>query len=529
MKRIERPDGTLTLYSYEMKTAGGTTTNDVNQASIWITTMDEGYPNSALNAISVGSRTVTTTNRAGVIVETKKIDIGSGLKVSHTIATQFDSAGRIQTLTDVLSGKSELTIYDCCSLSSKTDQRGLITTFSEVNGSSLQSAQGITTKTDQVGLETITTRQGTDGSWLELSRTTTNLAGETASSHTLGSGTTTYTRDTTIDGFQRLTTTYGDGGTKVDLSYQDGKPYKTMGTAGPSMLYETGYEENVNANGTITTCRWDKQTALNPDGSPTAEWSRTWTDFAGRQWKTDSSAGAFTLTFYNSDGQVSKSVDADEVTTLIEYDSFGEITTAIDMDRDNVIDKDGTDRITKTTKAYTTRAGAVVEQTTTEMWLADGSDIRSTVSITDRSVDGLQTWTKVGGLTTATMEMPTGGTWAGNWTVTTNYPDSSSSVDTYTSGRLVRRARKDSAGIVIQDSQLEYDAHGRLWKQTDGRGAQSITLYRTAANPGAGGHPLCSDQVLTIQAPPRLAGGIGPITTFGYDSMGRQVLLTDSL
>ncbi|MFH1498058.1 MAG: hypothetical protein ABII82_09565, partial [Verrucomicrobiota bacterium] len=71
------------------------------------------------------------------------------------------------------------------------------------------------------------------------------------------------------------------------------------------------------------------------DNGGDSEWIRIDYDFQGRPWKTSYPypAGAASYTYYNSGGQVIRSVDADGVTELYDYDSAGRREYhAIDMD-----------------------------------------------------------------------------------------------------------------------------------------------------------------------------------------------------
>ncbi|MCX6854118.1 MAG: hypothetical protein NTV80_04340, partial [Verrucomicrobia bacterium] len=262
----------------------------------------------------------------------------------------------------------------------------------------------------------------------------------------------------------------------------------------------------------------------------TAEGTRTWTDFAGRVWKVDMAHGGVNRSHYNAVGQLIKQVDADSVTTLYAYDSEGQVTvTALDMNRDDSIGYSGTDRITRTTRSVTTRAGTTVQRSLTEVWATDNSAASSTLSITDQSVDGLQRWQEQGNLTTQQYDQPVGGSWAGSWTSTTLYPDNSSSVQTYTLGRMTSSVRRDALNALVESSTNVPDAHGRVSTQTDGRGAVTTLIYETQPNPVSGGYSISADLLYQLKSPPQTLSGTIPVTTYLYDAMGRRTTTTDAL
>lgn len=525
---VERPDGTKSLYSYEMRDDTNALTQDRNLAVAWIDRVETGVADAGTGAIVLGTRTETTTNRKGVTIESKSWDITSSIMIANSRIDSWDNQGRALLEANLLSGRTTQTSYNCCGVDSRKDEHGISTSYASTPSSNSASRLGVTVTTTQTGSTTISTRMGTDGTISEMSRSTTNLAGEPISAYSRGGGLVTQSMDVS-NGYQRHTTTNEDGGTIIEFSYQDGSPYSIGGTAASPARYESGVQE-VTEDGLTYNSRWSKTLALDSTGSATQEWTKTWTDMLGRTVKTETSFGAVTRSFYNSVGQLVKTTDADNVTTLYAYDSLGQLNvTALDMDRDGVIDYDGTDRITRTTRTFTTAHGTKVERTVQEVWATDGSDVPTTVTTSERSLDGLQSWTTQGTLVTQRIEQPGGNGWDGNWSVTTIYPDNSALKETYTNGRLSSQVRTDANNVVIGSTSIDYDAHGRVWRTTDGRGAVTEHTYEQQPNPVAGGYPVTADLVLTTRTPPKELGGTGPLTTFHYDAMGRTDLVTDAL
>lgn len=528
-KSVINPDGTGQLITYTADTVDPVT-GLLNAAQV-TTITKSGAWNVGRTDITAGTQTTSKVNRQGQVIESKTTDIDSGLTIAHTQATDLDAYGRILTELNVLSGQEQHTVYDCCGLASTTDYRGITTTYARSATENSQTTLGVTSKTVTQGLTTLTLRQGSDLQWLEMSRSTVNVAGETVSSYSRSPGAVTQTYAHDLTNHREVhTQTFADGGTVITTTYPDGTPDRTTGTAVHPALREEGVQLGVNVDGVTQNVRWVKESALTAAGALSGEWTRTWTDFAGRVWKMDSANGGVSRTHYNAIGQRIKAVDPDGVATLFAYDTEGQlIVTAVDMDRDDVIDYNGTDRITRSTKSYTTRAGAVVERQVTEVWDTDNVNTPVTLRTADRSADGLQSWITEGTLTTQSIEDPDSGGWDGSWTVTTIYPDTSTMLATYTSGRLSSQVRRDSASSIVDRSDFQYDAHGRLWKVADGRSATTTQTYEQKTNPVSGGSPVTADLVETVLTPPKEIAGTGSLTTNSYDAMGRKETVTDAL
>ncbi|MCX6856556.1 MAG: hypothetical protein NTV80_16815 [Verrucomicrobia bacterium] len=523
--------GHKTLHTYKMLDAAGLETTQVNAARLWLHQTEQGSADTSSGLITHGTRTETATNKLGVAIYTKQWDVETALLISHQLAVTWDEAGRVLISENVLSGRTSQSVYDCCGLESTTDERGLTTTYTRTSTEETQTTAGVTTKTVTSGLTKIQLRKGADGSWLELGRQTVNLAGETVSSYSRGTGLVLESRTHGVANQREVhTRTFADGGVSTETRYPDGTLDRVTGTATRPMLHEVGVEAGVNVDGVIQNVVWEKDSALDDTGALSGEWTRSWTDMAGRVWKLDTANGGVNRSHYNTAGQLIKQVDADNVTTLYAYDDQGRLSvTALDMDRNGVIDYNGTDRISRTTHSVTPRAGATVQRTITEVWATDGSPNASVISTQDQSVDGLQNWQEQGGLTTQQYDQPVGGTWAGSWTTTTLYPDNSTSVQTYTLGRLTSSVRKDALNVLVESTSTTHDPHGRVITQTDGRGAVTTLIYDSQPNPVSGGYSISADLLYQLESPPQTVGGTIPVTTYLYDAMGRRTTTTDAL
>jgi RHS repeat-associated protein len=234
---------------------------------------------------------------------------------------------------------------------------------------------------------------------------------------------------------------------------------------------------------------------------------------AGRGSVVKSANGGESVAEYNNLGQLVKSTDADGVSSLFEYDGRGQQTvTALDVDGNGQIGYGGSDRISRTRRFVTTRAGAgTVSRTETERWMRDGANAPVVVSQSDTSVTGDQSWT-TSGTQTSHQQIIYGA--PSDWTVTSTQPDGSKQIQTYTGGRLVSSVLQDSGGGQLGGTTYTYDAHGRVASTTDARnGTSSVTYYTT-------------DEVASTTTPAPGGGGGAQTTSIVYDAAGRQDIVT---
>jgi RHS repeat-associated protein len=244
---------------------------------------------------------------------------------------------------------------------------------------------------------------------------------------------------------------------------------------------------------------------------------KTYNDLAGRPYKTVYPDGAVATLFYNTKGQMVRQVDPDGVTTLFAYNCLGERTvTAVDVNRDGIINYNGTDRVARTTRSCLGAHGTAVQRVITEVWDTDNVDTPRTASMVDTSASGLQTWQTVDGLTTHTQTVLNGG---GARTATTTAPDGTVTEQTFLNDRLLTTLTQHPSLGTLASASREYDPHGRLHAATDARtGTTTYTYYD-------------DDQIHTITTPdpdPNRSGdGYDPqVTTYTYDSAGRVQTVT---
>jgi YD repeat-containing protein len=253
------------------------------------------------------------------------------------------------------------------------------------------------------------------------------------------------------------------------------------------------------------------------DANAETEWTKTYTDFAGRtvQQEFPAASGTVAATMaYNALGQLARQTEVEDpasgngVQTLFAYNSEGDPEfTVLDWDRDDVIDHAGLDRINQTTTDVYSRSGTTVRRTTARVWHADNTDASTLVSTTEQDGYGNRSWRTdaAGAVTSTTVARTT----PGAWTVTATAPDDSQQVQTYTGGRLASSATYTSTSVLNLQTTYAYDAHGRLSSQTDARTGPVAFTYTNR------------DEVLTATV-----NNGTETTTNTYDALGNLLTLT---
>jgi RHS repeat-associated protein len=505
LQSVKNPDGAMSFYTYSVSG---------NQKT---TTVKTGQPNASSSEIVNGTSTVTVVDVGGNTISETSYDIASNLLLTSATSTQFDTFGR-PTRIEYNDGTFTAASYGCCGIDSTTDREGITTTYVYDSLQRIISSTraGITTLNayDAEGRVLTTIRKGNDGSEITTNRSSYDLAGRLTSSTDALNHTTRFTETIDSSGHTVKTTTFPNalndtdpGGTRIETFAKDGSLLSVSGTAVHPLKYEYG----VDADG-----RFTKEIRVGNGGAET-EWVKTYTDMAGRTFKTVAADGATSQSFFNNQGQLIKALDADRVTTLFSYNGKGEQEySALDMNRNDAIDVNGTDRITRTQNQVATAHGTTVRQTTTTVWTTDGAGTTSTITVTETSADGLRSWNTGFGLTTQTQTAYDG---KGGRTATIANPDGSSSVSQYQDGRLMSVTQKDSANVQIARTSFAYDAHGRLLTTTDARTGATTNTYDNA------------DQLTSVMTPVPGPGLSTQTTSYSYDNLGRrsQATLPDKL
>lgn len=495
---VLNPDQSFVLYQHDETATTRTTT-------VW-----QGQPNAAKTAVVSGTKTVTTEDLFGHLQSKVITDVASNLVLSSGAATTFDSFGRA-TRIDYTDGTFETFSYACCGLESTTDREGVSTTFiyDDLGRVARATRAGIATLTsyDPDGRVLTVSRQGTDNSIIVQQTNTFDLAGRQTTTKDALNRTTSFAETVNGSGNTVKTTTQPDTGTKITTHAKDGSVLSVAGTAARQLSYEYGVE----ADGVFT-----KEVRLGSSGQ-TTEWTKSYVDFAGRSYKVLHADGAFERSYFNSLGQLSKSVDPDGVVTLMAYNARGELeVTAVDLNANDTIDYTGADRVSRRQADVTTHGTYNVQRTTSQVWETLNQDTPTTVAVSEVYAGGLRTWQTVRGLTASSVTVLDG---SGGKTVTATAPDGALTIQVFANGRLQSNTVKTAANVQVYATTFGYDVHGRLQTATDARNGATTYTY------------FADDQVQSVVTPDpdttRSGNGYdAQTTTFGYDTAGRQNLVT---
>ncbi len=493
---VINPDGTMTLYGYYSETIpdpGYSGDGAPPQIQVQRTTTYSGQPDSSFQNVISGRVSNEIQDTFGNLVSRAEFDISTGALLASEIVTARDAFGR-PTRIDYLDGSFITRTYDCCGLAEETDREGITTTYNTDHVVSLDldgngtpetyygttvTRAGISTHTltDPLGRAFKTIIQGTDGRLIVQDERHYNVLGDLDWSKDALGRVTTYSQTNQNDFIVR-TTTFPDGGQSIESTYPDGSAYETKGNAVQGLRYSYDVRQDNGVWVQTTT-----QTRLEADGSLSPEYTTTYTDFAGRAYKTeypwpDGPGPVFATRTYNAQGQLVASIDPDGLTTLYTYNGRGELeTTALDLTNPGVIDFGGTDRITRTTSSVENSAlrGTVVRKTITELWETNGVSQSTVLQTSETSADGTQTWSTQYGLATHTTTALDRANQ--RRTVTTENPDHTSTVTVFEQGRQKSVTRLDKNGARVTQTTFAYDPFGRLQTQTDARNGPTTYTY----------------------------------------------------
>src|SRR6266498_1468167 len=524
---IKNPDGTLALYSY------------ATNATELTTTISEGQPGGTdTNSVAEGTQTILV---EGTLGESKSRTvypiIAGNVDTSKTLVRESysyssgDPFKLTPTVTN-LDGTITSGTPGCCAApgpESITDKDGTTTSFTydALRRRNSSTTLGITTTNilDALGRSLATIRIGTNGtgSQITLQQTLFDVAGRRFKSTNALSGVTTNTEGLDGNGYFVRTNSYPNGGTRIATYLREGALKELSGTAVHPARFEYDAEyAGTNSAGTSLTNYFVREIRLTSSGG-TNEWTKTYYDLAGRPWKTVY-AGATTptsLNFYNNKGQLTNQVDPDGVTNLFQYNGKGELEyTVLDMDRDGVIDLDGTDRVTRLVSTVITNGtlGTNVFRTQTFVWTQDTVDASIPLATLEQSLEGLRTWTTISNGTTAVVSKgQTGYAGSGNRYLTNTAPDGSYVVNAFSYGRLSSVTRYSASGSQIGQTGYGYDEHGRVQSVTDARSGTTTYGYNNA------------DLITSVTSPTPGTGQGLQTTITDYDNMGRptRVALAD--
>jgi RHS repeat-associated protein len=463
-----------------------------------------GEPDAAGTNIIRGVKTITLAGPCSEPLSKTVIDIESGITIDSEVFSEFDSQFRPKKTT-YLDGTFSWTDYGCCGPINATNRNGVVMTFEKdaLSRTTSTKVNGIimTNLLDSKGRKFAEGRWPTSGSLLILGSRKFNSRGEVVTETNALSQVT--TMGDTISNYQRnATNTYADGSTLTNTYYRDGRLEKVTGTSAHPVRFEYGVESEGGVQR-----YFEKEIKLTASGSDTSEWSKRYSDVAGRNYKTVLSDAATIQTFWNVKGQQIKTIDADGVVQLKQYNGEGEVEyTAVDEDRDGVIDFAGLDRVQRTQRLVTTAHGYNVIQSKSYLWATNSSAVSNLVSISEQSTDGFRSWQTSFGLTRSSVRTTPINA---SWTVTATEPDNTYSITLSQTGRLASVTRYDSNNVQIAKTTYGYDTHGRQHQTTDARNGTTTQAYNSA------------DQVISVTTPVAGNGQGAQTTSVEYDNRGR--------
>lgn len=493
--KISQPDGVVETFSRAEQTA-------YQSAYYSLDTQIQGFTNSS-GSIVRGTKTDEYRNllnyRLAYRVTT---DVASGLTIGRE-AYYYDQDGHL-TNTVYLDGTQATQSFDCCHLQSSVDRMGVATAYSydALDRQSYVLRDGVTTWTEYSPSGNIlkTHRIGSDSSDILTSQATYDSTGQLLSNTDAVNRTTAYTNWMDVNGQTVRMTTNPDNGTRIEVHAKDGRLVQISGTAVYGSRYEYGVEQIDGVYREFT-----KEIKLNSDESDSAEWTKTWRDGAGQQFRT-TFADSTSQNSYFSGGKLVRQVDADGVTTLFQYDPWGNAEfQAIDVNQNGVIDTNGTDRITRTLQDTGMHGANVVSRRQVLVYTSNSSTNQAQMEMSETAVDSLQAWNTKTGVTSRTVTVLQGN---GARTETTTAQEGAIILKSFQGDRLTSLTVSNINRVVTQEA-YQYDSHNRLWKKTDVRNGATTLTYNDA------------DQIATVTTPTPSTGGNAQATTTVYDSAGR--------
>ena len=585
LRSVVRPDGTASIYDYELDGEGLLDSTQLTKTVLTgevDLTAENGNGNGNANAnarrgrdnnddgngndnnlpvIRDGTRSTALSNNRGNTIAYQSEDLRSGTELSSWVATRIDAFGRVEEKTHA-DGTTETTSFGCCHVETTKNREDITTTYAKLGNRSMRSRLGMGDYSEVTGRSVRTGRIGTDGKEVTERTVIYDLAGRVIQETDALGRVTTYTFATNENGHRLKTTTLPDGNTRIRVTYPDGQLLRSYGTAVHPVRYEYGMASPGDG---LPPQRYRKRITLNVDGSDSGQWTMTFTDSRGRAWRTLRSykedQPAITSHYYDRLGRTIRTVNADGVTTLQahfkEEDGGKERTVrALDMNRNGIIDYDGSDRITETitelvqlndeekeqrktsrinTGSNTGTMPDLIRRTTTKVWTSDGDgDTTRIVRISESTLDGEQFWQMAGDRQTTSYQQDQGPGIRKNTTIAA---DGSRTVVQTENHREVLRQSFHPSGELASSTTTEYDDYQRITSQvtTDSDGNVFASRHLTYDTLGriirtedheerVVTHAYNADN--SVATTTITVNGKSLTTNFTYDALGRRTSIT---
>ena len=307
-------------------------------------------------------------------------------------------------------------------------------------------------------------------------------------------------------------------------SWNDGSPRLRVGNLGTAVTVSRAIvphaADGVRVGSLVTTA-----TAMPPSATgwtTTAETSQSTADLLGRV-ASESRGGIVSRTVsYDSRGLPASVADGDGVVTLSVFDEEAVLrTTATDIDRNGSFGPSDP-AVTRLTALRNRPGEGWVWRTTTSAW-RDGDTAAHDVAYTERSLDGLRSWSgRTGSAAESTFAKVLTG--PGDWTERSVAPDGTAVLTTVADGRPVTVERIDAAGATVWTETATYDALGRQASARHSRHPAASTVARdgrglvTSVTDAAGNQATVTlDQLgreVARALPPE--GGVARVTSTSY-------------
>ncbi|MCP4142053.1 MAG: hypothetical protein GY755_17550, partial [Chloroflexi bacterium] len=411
---------------------------------------------------------------------------GSYETIQHTLHIN-DDLGRPTEVRHSDGTYTETEYGDCCGVKSKTDTRGIKTTY--INDdlgrpeSVINEATGVTASyTYDTEGRTLTEKVSSEDGTLSLETVSEyDLAGRLEKFTDSAELSTLY--DYTSDGLTAKITHPG-GGTEITTRYKDGRVESVSGTGVIEQYYEYGVGSGE---------QWAK---IYTGGKDSSMWEKTVTDMTGRTVEIEKTGygGEIVTTVNEYDkegkGRLIKTVPEDQAPTLYEYDDAqtGELLlTGLDINNDGDLEKDSEDRIGESETSYEKIGADWWQKTVRKIYaVRNSSTYKETVRMT--RVTGLGTAGTDGTLTQETVFFDV----SQNETVTkvytdrdniigksvTDYPDSASDEISRSENGLLKYSQSRTGTEVSYN----YDPLGRKEEIIRHRDNNETTLTAVSYN-----------------------------------------------
>ncbi len=529
IRSIERPDGTMDLYSYSKNGSSGELT----------ITLREGEPNGAKDDIVSGTETVTDVDRFGYRISQNRYDIASSLSIHEEITTETDDFGRATRVDYPLRGTHRLQDYSACGcgLESVTDEEGITTTYGydALGRRTSETRVGITTKHgfDAAGNHVVTVRIGTDSSEIVQGSREYDLAGRRISSTDAMQNTVLYTEEVLANGMTERRVIYHEEGqgqdeiSRIKRYYPDGSIKEVEGKAASPSRYKY-FNHEYGPSGFHIYAIWEMKIGENQSED---EWIWTGYDLLGRAFQIYGNDDSLDSFEYNDKGQLEEHyrgnwyrvTGENALITRYEYNGLGEREiSAVDVSQNGQIDYGGNDRIVKRKREVVQAHGTSVHRITETEWPQHNNDSERMVSVHDRSVDGFEEWISRPAPQSSQSDLithiKTEFFGQNERRRTTTEPDGTDTLEEYENGYLKTVTSRAADETQLSRVDYTYDEHGRKWTETDARNGTTTYLYTNA------------DRIQSVTTPQPASGQNAQETSYVYDDRGRvktETLLPD--